>query len=60
MLTHSSALLESDLADFKGGFILSLACSLIKDKDSVVIIEWILGLLPCCLNNLALNKKYSY
>lgn len=60
MLTPGPALLESDLADFNGDFILSLACCLIKDQDSVVIIEWILVLLPCCLNNLALSKKYSY
>lgn len=39
VLTHSPALLESDLPDFIGGFILSFVCSLIKGEDSVVIIK---------------------
>jgi len=60
VLTHGPALLEHHLADLNGGFMLNLACSLIKGQDSVVTIEQILVLLPCCLNNLALNKKYSY
>lgn len=46
MLTHSPALLESDLADFVGAFILSFVCSLIKGEDAVVTIEGIMILLP--------------